>query len=112
MTDDDSFFQPRRLYQTGQIVDVIGLAVAAPFRPVGIAVTAKVRGNDIKGRRRACPARRRARRCHSEFASSISPNGSQLLPLQRCSCICVQIMLLASEVFILMPGEAVGSRKS
>ena len=46
---------------------------------------------------------------HSELASKIPPNGSQLLPLQRCNCIWLQIMLLDSLVLTSIPGKAVGS---
>src|SRR5216684_9166880 len=49
---------------------------------------------------------------HSDLMSSTSPNCSQLVPLQRCSCSCVQIMLLVALVLIEMPGIAVGSTRS
>jgi hypothetical protein len=46
---------------------------------------------------------------HSELASKTPPNGAQLLPLHRCNCIWLQIMLLDPLVFTSIPGNAVGS---
>ena len=50
MANDRDFLKPFGLHQACQIVDVIGLAVAATDRPIGIAMAAKVRGDDMKPR--------------------------------------------------------------
>ena len=48
VADDSGVFQAFGLHQAGQIVDVIGQAVAAAFRPLGIAVPAQIGRDDVK----------------------------------------------------------------
>src|ERR1700688_2949625 len=50
MADDRNLLKACGLHQACQVVDVIGQAVAAAGRPVGLAVPAKVRSNDMERR--------------------------------------------------------------
>ena len=78
MANDRDFLKPLGLHQASQVVDVVGLAVAAAGRPIGIAVPAKVRGDDMKPRpqrpRQLIPAAGNDRDCR-ESGAAAAPTG-------------------------------------
>ena len=48
MADDGDLVKTFRFHQAGQIVDVVGKAVAGAERPAGIAVAAQIGRHDVK----------------------------------------------------------------